>query len=166
MEQRKLNEEIKLYGEGKRYIEFLLNGKKYATPLLFIKEVLTLPELTPIPKSPAHFKGLMNLRGHVISVADLKVKMNIPPNEVSTKNDEIQDEIEMVDHQVVMVLGYKDITMGIIVDHVTRVLNISDLEIADSDNIQSKSNLNYLNGIYQVDGHVTTLIDIIKILDL
>jgi purine-binding chemotaxis protein CheW len=60
-----------------RYIVFTLGGERFALPLLAIREVIAPPEITPVPFSPTYFLGIMNLRGQVISVIDLRLKLQV-----------------------------------------------------------------------------------------
>lgn len=60
-----------------RYIVFTLGGERFALPLLAIREVIAPPEITPVPFSPSYFLGIMNLRGQVISVIDLRLKLQV-----------------------------------------------------------------------------------------
>ncbi len=62
-----------------RFLCFSLGNEHYAIPLLTVKEVIAPPETTPVPQTPAYFKGIMNLRGQVISVIDLRTKLGIKP---------------------------------------------------------------------------------------
>jgi purine-binding chemotaxis protein CheW len=64
---------------GNRYLSFSLGTEEYAIPLLAVKEVIAMPEFTSVPYTPSHFLGIMNLRGQVISVMDLRKKLGIKP---------------------------------------------------------------------------------------
>jgi purine-binding chemotaxis protein CheW len=155
-------ENLEVHGsEGldtKSYIEFQLGSNSYAIPLLLVKEVITLPELTPIPKSPYYYKGLMNLRGHVITVLDLKAKLG---------SENLQEATQINnDDMVVMVIEKEDVKVGVIIDQVNRVLKLTDGDIASSEDIQDKVNTNYLTGIYLQEGKQTTFIDLFQALDL
>jgi len=67
--------------QGQRYLAFSLGKEQYAIPLLQVKEVIGQTETTPMPYAPAHFKGIMNLRGQVISVIDLRLKFKMEAKE-------------------------------------------------------------------------------------
>lgn len=147
------------------YIQFKLTNKLYATKLLNIKEVLPLPELTPIPKTPSYFKGLMNLRGHVISVIDIKEKMKIP-KEKNISNNSSDSRFDFVENsEVVMVVGTNDFKIGVIVDHVTKVLMVDSNEIASAD-IEDQLNKNYVEGLYKFEDSITTFINIFKLIEV
>ena len=98
-----------------RYLCFNLAGDYYAIPLLQVKEVIGIPEFTPIPYVASHFCGIMNLRGQVISVIDLRKKLNVPAN----KGDE----------NSVLVCLLDNIVMGALVDSVDFVINLDKKNI-------------------------------------
>lgn len=105
------NEKLKTV-ETRRYLEFMLGGESYAVELLKVKEVITPPEMTPIPKAPAYVCGLMNLRGLVLTVVDLRKKLGITP--VAEKQ-----------HNAVIIFDLGDRWVGAVVDSIQRVLNVS-----------------------------------------
>lgn len=74
-----------------RYLCFNLGHEEFAIPLLSIKEVIGMPDVTPIPQSPPHFLGIMNLRGQVISILDLRQKLTIKPSNVEDPSVMILD---------------------------------------------------------------------------
>ena len=105
-----------------RFIEFSLGSEDYAIPLLMVREVISIPETTPIPKAPKHFIGLMNLRGQVISIVDLRNKLNIKPQE--------SDE-----DSAVIIVDFNGMNIGIIVDSINKVLAFSKNEIQHENDI-------------------------------
>lgn len=135
---------------GLRFMEFNLGHESYAVELLKVKEVITPPEMTPIPKSPAYVCGLMNLRGLVLSVIDLRKKMGITPGEDKT-------------HNAVIIFDLGDRMVGAIVDCIQKVVTIphdSIKPVPDSD-----QNSQHLLGILQQDKKLTMWIDPKIILD-
>ena len=78
------SENLNETSDKNRFIEFSLGQEDYAIPLLMVREVISIPDTTPIPKAPKHFIGLMNLRGQVISIVDLRTKLTIKPREESS----------------------------------------------------------------------------------
>lgn len=65
--------------DAQRYLQFDLGNESYAVPLSTVKEVIPVPETTPLPNSPTHYVGIMNLRGQIISVIDLRKRLKSPP---------------------------------------------------------------------------------------
>lgn len=128
-----------------RYLEFHLGAESYAVELLTVKEVITIPELTPIPKSAAHVSGIMNLRGQVITVIDLRKKLGIPA---------AQDNSQCG----VIIFDLKDKCLGVMVDSIHKVLTISAenvKQIPDGDG----ANSHYYLGVLQHDSKLTMWLD-------
>jgi purine-binding chemotaxis protein CheW len=140
-------------GDLDRFIEFSLGQEDYAIPLLMVREVISIPETTPIPKAPKHFIGLMNLRGQVISIVDLRNKLTIKPNE------------EPVDNAVIIV-DFQGMNIGIVVDSINKVLAFANSEVQEMPELQSQVRSDYILGIYKKDDGLTVLLDIAKCLDV
>jgi purine-binding chemotaxis protein CheW len=101
-----------------RFLEFNLGGESYAVELLKVKEVLTPPEMIPIPKTPSYVCGLMNLRGNVLTVIDLRIKLGIIPEKENSQNG-------------VIIFDLEDRLLGVMVDSIQRVIYV------ETDNIKS-----------------------------
>lgn len=139
--------------EQNRYIEFSLNSEDYAIPLLMVREVISVPETTPIPKAPQHFIGIMNLRGQVISVVDLRKKLKIQPKENN------KDE-------AVIIVDFKGVNVGIVVDSINKVLEFSSSEVQSMPELEGEINGNYIQGVYKKAEGLTVLLDLAKCLDI
>lgn len=135
---------------GTRFLNFSLGPEEFAIPLLSVREVIAVPEMTPIPHTPAHFLGIMNLRGQVISVIDLRKKFNI-----TAKSSE---------ETTVVILDLKPQALGVVVDSVNSVLAPKAEEIMDKPSIESSKNTEYIMGVYRKDSKLVLLIDIVKTL--
>jgi purine-binding chemotaxis protein CheW len=135
-----------------RYLSFALGEEEYAMPLLAVKEVIAMPDVTPIPFSPPYFKGIMNLRGQVISVLDLRQKFNIKP----AQNSEM----------AVIICEIAPICLGVIVDSVNSVLNPLDEELSGPPDVQTTSAArDCITSIYRKDRRLILLLDIAKTLN-
>src|SRR5688500_4394511 len=99
-----------------RYICFSLGDENFAIPLLAVREVIGVPEVTPIPQTPAYFLGIMNLRGLVISVMDLRTKLGIKPKGGT--------------EETVMILDLGNFNLGVLVDQVTQVVEVDEKTLA------------------------------------
>ncbi len=140
-------------GQLDRFIEFSLGQEDYAIPLLMVREVISIPETTPIPKAPKHFIGLMNLRGQVISIVDLRNKLSIKPNEQPVDN-------------AVIIVDFQGMNIGIVVDSINKVLAFSRAEIQEMPELQSQVRSDYILGVYKKEEGLTVLLDIAKCLDV
>lgn len=136
-----------------RFIEFSLGEEDYAIPLLMVREVISIPETTPIPKAPKHFIGLMNLRGQVISIVDLRTKLTIKPNE------------DMSDSAVIIV-DFNGVNIGIIVDSINKVLAFSPNDVQEMPELESQVRSDYILGVYKKEDGLTVLLDIAQCLDV
>ncbi|MCK6597882.1 MAG: chemotaxis protein CheW [Bdellovibrionaceae bacterium] len=136
--------------EVNRYLNFSLGEEEFAIPLLSVKEVIAVPETTPISHTPPHFLGIMNLRGQVISVIDLRKKFSI-----NTKNTE---------ETSVIILDLKNHFLGVVVDSVTSVLAIKNSDILEKPMIESSKSTEYITGVFRKNEHLVLLLDIFKTL--
>ncbi|MDD0853785.1 chemotaxis protein CheW [Halobacteriovorax sp. GB3] len=139
--------------ELQRFLEFSLGEEDYAIPLLSVREVISVPETTPIPKAPAHFLGIMNLRGQVISVVDLRTKLKIKPLENNSEES-------------VIIVDINGMNLGIVVDSINKVLAFQVDEINEVPEIESQVNAEYIQGVYRKEDSLTVLLDVAKVLDL
>lgn len=136
-----------------RFLEFALGQENYAIPLLKVREVIAVPNTTPVPYTPAHFVGIMNLRGQVISVIDLRKKLSITPK---GNNEEI----------AVIIVDLDPVYLGVIVDSINTVLALSPEQISAPPKIESTRNTEYINGVYRQGNKISVMMDIAKILDV
>lgn len=139
--------------ETLRFLEFDLGKENYAIPLLAVWEVIPVPETTQIPKSPSHMLGIMNLRGQVISVIDLRKKLKITPKETDRE-------------EAVIILDLQGMKIGVLVDAINRVLTLKSSQILAAPELESQVNAKFISGIYQRDNGLTIMIDIYNILDV
>lgn len=132
--------------EKSKYLFFSMGPEDFGIPLLKVREVIAIPEITPVPQSPSYFLGLMNLRGQVLSVIDLRKKLNLSTSKV--------DELSVV------VLDFKEFMLGIVVDEVKSVQEVDGKDITTSAVIDQSKNYDYILGVYQEQGHLTLVLDI------
>ncbi len=135
-----------------RYLEFCLGTEEYAIPLLMVREVISVPETTPIPKSPPHFLGIMNLRGQVISVVDMRKKLKI--------------EAKSVLEEAVIIVDIGGINIGVVVDSINKVLAFSMEEICEMPEVENQINTQYILGVFKKEHTLTILLDIARVLDM
>ena len=140
--------------EGK-YLTFSLANEEFGISILKIKEIIGMMPITSVPKTPEFVKGVVNLRGKVIPVIDLRVKFGM---------DEI-DDTEKTCIVVVETSGQSgSILMGSIVDSVSEVLNIKDEEIEDAPAFGTELKTDYILGMAKMEGGVKILLDIDRVL--
>lgn len=139
--------------EASRFLIFSLCSEQYAVPLLNVKEVIAMTEITPVPYSPPHFKGIMNLRGQVISVIDLRQKLRMPKADASAET-------------AIIILDLSPLSLGIIVDSVESVLAVDQKEIQPPPDVGAGSNTSYIRGVTRKDKKLILLLDIEKTLSV
>lgn len=135
-----------------RYICFNLGNQEYGVPLLSIKEVLGLPEVTPIPQCPNYFLGIMNLRGKVISVMDLRTKIGLKTQNSSETS--------------IMILDLGDQLLGVVVDKVNAVLTINMKDITEAPKLEETKATDYIESVYRHNEQLILLISIAKALSI
>lgn len=96
---------------SERFLVFSMAGQEYGIPLLKVKEVIAVPQITNIPDVPSYFKGIMNLRGQIISAIDLKMKFGLPSADVPKEGGMI-------------VLDLDSLFFGVLVDSIDSVLSV------------------------------------------
>jgi purine-binding chemotaxis protein CheW len=135
-----------------RYLCFSLGDEEYAVPLLSVKEVIAMPEFTPVPHSPSHFLGIMNLRGQVISVIDLRKKLGIKTDRATETG--------------VIICDLAPICLGVVVDSINNVLSLTDDQISPKPVVESEKGSDYITGVTRKETKLILLLDIGKALDL
>lgn len=136
-----------------KYLQFDLGNEVYAIPLLTVKEVIPEPPATPLPNSPGYYKGIMNLRGQIISIVDLRSKLNIKP-----KTEGLEEAVVIIEKEGVQI--------GLIVDIVKKVLSIDNKDIIEVPEVKSQINAQYVAGVFQEEHGLTILIAIEKVLNI
>ncbi len=140
--------------EGK-YLTFSLAGEEYGIGILKVKEIIGMMPITMVPRTPDFVKGVINLRGKVIPVVDLRRKFSM----------QSMDYTERTCIIVVEISGQGgSILMGIVVDSVSEVLNIKRTEIEDAPVLGSALDTNYIRGMAKINKGVKILLDIDKVM--
>ncbi len=139
-----------------KYLTFALGNEEYSVPVLKVREIIKIMEITAVPQVPNYVRGVVNLRGKVIPVVDLRLKFGFPPQEYSERTCIIVVEV---------VLGAgRPVMMGIIVDHVLEVLNVTVEEIEQTPEFGDEIETDYMKGIAKVRGRVKILLDLDRVL--
>jgi purine-binding chemotaxis protein CheW len=140
--------------EGK-YLTFTLAAEEYGIGILKIKEIIGMLPITSVPQTPEFVKGVINLRGKVIPVMDLRLRFGMPPIDYTERTCII----------VVEIAGQSGtILVGIVVDAVSEVLNIKAADIEKTPTFGTKLNTDYILGMAKMEGGVKILLDIDQVL--
>ena len=140
--------------EGK-YLTFTLADEEYGIGILKIKEIIGMMTITTVPQTPEFVKGVINLRGKVIPVIDLRLRFGMESMDYTERTCIIVVEI---DGKV------GTVQIGIVVDSVSEVLNIKADEIDDTPTFGTKLNTDYILGMAKMEGGVKILLDINRVL--
>jgi purine-binding chemotaxis protein CheW len=135
-----------------RFLSFSLGSEEYAIPLLSVREVMGMPDFTPVPQSPPFFLGIMNLRGQVISVIDLRIKLGMKP--------------QVLKEMAVIICDLKQIVLGVVVDSVNSVISPQKEDIKSKPDLKSARNSDYITGVYKSDKNLVMFLNLIKALNL
>lgn len=141
--------------QGGKHLVFLLGGNNYGIPILEVSEINGLIEITPVPKTPDYIKGVINLRGKIIPVLDLRLKFSMPAKEYDKQTCIIIVNISV---------GKINKQMGVLVDTVSEVFEIPQSEIEEPPNYGAQADAGFLNGIGKAKGKLIMLLDIKKVL--
>ena len=138
-----------------KYLTFQLAAEEFGIRVLKVREIMGLQQITAVPQTPAHIKGVINLRGKVVPVIDLRLKFGLPAAEYTQRSCIIVTQVQGESGPVLM---------GIVVDGVSEVLNLSGSEIEDTPNFGEEVSGQYLLGMAKVKGKVKILLDIDRVL--
>jgi purine-binding chemotaxis protein CheW len=140
---------------GGKYLTFALGREGYGLQILKVREIIGYMEITAVPRTPSHVKGVINLRGQVISVIDLRTKFGM---ESAEKTDETC---------IIVVETLQDgrkLNIGLIVDKVSEVLNIAEEAIEDPPELGSSVDAQFILGMGKIGNAVKILLDIDRVL--
>ncbi len=138
-----------------KYLTFTLDKEEYGIGILKVKEIIEMMPITSIPRTPAFVKGVINLRGKVIPVMDLRLKFDM-------------GEIPYTERTCIIVVEINSekgiVFIGIVVDAVSEVLNIQETEIEETPAFGTHLNTDYILGMAKTEGGVKILLNVDKVL--
>jgi len=141
--------------EGK-YLTFVLGQEEYGLEILKVREIIGYMAITAVPQTPDYVKGVINLRGQVIPVVDIRTLFGMEPKDVTDETCIIVVEITH---------SKRTFNTGVIVDKVSEVLDINGADIEESPQFGSSVNTEFILGMGKVNNAVKILLDIDKVLD-
>jgi purine-binding chemotaxis protein CheW len=142
--------------KGGKYLTFALSHEEYGLEILKVREIIGYVGVTAVPRMPPHIKGVINLRGQVISVIDLRARFGMPPAEQTDQTCIIVVEIKKEGRKL---------STGIIVDSVSEVLSIASENIEPSPEFGLCVETDFILGIGKIGARVKILLDIDKVLE-
>ena len=136
---------------GGKYVTFFLGTEEYGLPILAVREIIGMVEITPIPQSPAFVRGVINLRGKVIPIVDLRRKFSMNCNQDSHEN-------------CIIVVRAHEADTGVVVDRMSEVAHVEADEIQEPPPVGAEVNTDFILGIDKSGGKVRLLLDIEKVI--
>lgn len=134
-----------------KFLTFSLGSEYYGIDIMYVTEIVGIQPITVVPELPEFIKGIINLRGKIIPVMDARLKFKKEPKEYN-------------DRTCIIVIDVLELSIGIIVDAVSEVLNISDDNIVPPPNINSTGR-KYIKSVGKSNDQVTLILDCEKLLN-
>ena len=138
-----------------KYLTFLLSGVSYGISVLKIREIIRLPNITAVAQMPGHVRGVINLRGKIIPVVDLRVKFGLGTADTTERTCIVVVQVRSTSNAIV--------SMGLIVDGVEEVVNIAAADIEDPPDFGASISTECILGMAKIKDKVKMLLDIGKL---
>lgn len=135
-----------------RFLTSYIDNAVYGIELTHVIDIISAQEVTNVPSTPAYVKGIINLRGSIVPVIDVRLKFNIP-------------EREYDDHTCFIVVDIDDMQVAIVVDTVDEVVNLDNQVTASLPEFNNVNTKEYLRSISKVDNHLVLNLDCEKFLE-
>ena len=136
---------------GGKFLTFLLGGEEYAVEAMKVIEIIGIQDITTVPQTPDFVKGVINLRGKVIPVIDLRVRLGLA-------------ELSYTDETCIIVVDAGGVLMGTVVDTVVEVVDFTEDEVEEAPSFGVKVNTDYILGMGKTENKTKVLIDIDRVL--
>ena len=135
-----------------RYLTFQVGKEMYGIQIRYVIEIVGLQPVTVMPEMPEYIKGVINLRGKIISIMDIRLRFSLPSKEYD-------------DRTCIIVIDMNGVSVGLVIDSVSDVLTIGDNEIMKKPEMSTKVECDYISSLGKKDDQVILLIDCEKLLN-
>ncbi|MCX8130301.1 MAG: chemotaxis protein CheW [Clostridia bacterium] len=142
--------EANTVSDTKQFVVFRLGQEEYGVDIQKVTTIEQVKHITRVPKTPDFIKGVINLRGDIIPIMDLRKRFNLPT-------------VEDTEETRIIIIKLEDIFIGIIVDSVAEVLQLTEDSIENITHFSNDLSLDYLLGVGKVDDRIVTLLNIEKL---
>jgi purine-binding chemotaxis protein CheW len=146
-----LNSRVSFAADGSQYLTFSLGQEEYGVEILKVQEIKGYSAITPIPNTPPYVKGVMNLRGAIIPVVDLRWKLGMPAAEYGP-------------FTVIVVVKVGSKTIGLVVDAVSDVLNIPAADLQPAPDFGAQVDATFISGMARAGEKLVVLLDLDRVL--
>ena len=147
--------EDRIRAQAGKYLTFSLDSEEYGIGILKVKEIIGIVPITPVPQTPDFVKGVINLRGKVIPIVDLRLRFGMHSLDYAERTCIIVVEIHSESNMVLI---------GMVVDSVSEVLNVDGGDIEAAPAFGTKTDTGYILGMAKMQGGVKILLDIDRVL--
>ena len=137
--------------ENSEYLSFTLGQEEYGIDILKVQEIRSYEQVTTIANAPAFIKGVVNLRGIIVPIVDMRIKFNL-------------GEAQYNELTVVIVLNVAGRVVGMVVDGVSDVIQLAAEQIRPAPDFSSSFDMKYITGLGTVDDRMLILVDIEKLM--
>ncbi|NGZ03722.1 MAG: chemotaxis protein CheW [Nitrospira sp. WS238] len=148
---KELNQQIGLTDDGSQFLTFNLGDELYGVDILRVQEIKGYTTVTKIPNTPSHIKGVLNLRGTIVPIVELRTKFGMPT-------------IDYTAFTVIIVVVVRDKVMGLVVDSVSDVLNIDKKDIQPPPQFGAMVDVSFLNGVGKSGDKLVAILDMDRLL--
>ncbi len=139
--------------DTRQFIVFSLGDERFGIDSLKITTIDRMKTITRVPKTPPYIKGVINLRGDIIPVMDLRARFNLPA-------------VEETEETRIIILKLEEVSIGVIVDQVQQTIQLSGDDIENTTSLINSAAAEYIFGIGKVGGEIVTLINFEKLVKL
>ena len=146
-----------LAGLAGKYLTFNLGEEGYGLEILKVQEIIGIQTITRIPRTPEYVKGVINLRGKVIPVIDLRLKFSMEEQEITRESCIIVVQVQR---------EHAALTIGILVDEVSEVLDIAEAQIEAAPSLGTQVDTKFILGMAKAENAVKILLDIDRVLSV
>lgn len=136
--------------EGSQYVTFFIGEEEYGIKIQAVQEICPLKELTHLPNTPEYISGILNLRGNVIPVIDLRLVFHLP-------------KIEATRSSVIIILKNNDKINGLLIDQISDVMTIDSEHVEETPDMALSINSSFIDGIAKLNDRFIILLDMIKV---
>ena len=134
-----------------QFIGFRLENEEYAVPIVSVREIINLQQITTLPNVPEYVEGMTSIRGNVVPIINLKKRMHLPGNGNGSS-------------MKIMVIASEKNTYGVLIDGVTGVLSIEEQAIEASETIADSGTASFVDGIAKLGNRLVIILDTVSLL--
>ncbi|MCX7842615.1 MAG: chemotaxis protein CheW [Clostridia bacterium] len=139
--------------EARQFVVFKIGKEEYGVDIKKITTIERMMQIARVPKTPEYIKGVINLRGEIIPIMDMRLRFNLP-------------QFEETEDTRIIIIKIEDMSVGIIVDAVAEVLELTDDAIENIANFSIDMSADYILGVGKVNGRIITLLSIEKMIEI